>query len=341
MRLWSRLRSWWNATLRRPRMESEMDRELRFHQQAYAEDLIHRGVSCEEAMRRARLEFGGIERAKEECREARGVNLVESLIQDLRYGARTLGKNPGFTVTAVLTLALGIGASTSVFSLINAVLIRSLPYQQPERLVYVWSPNPRFQLPIEYLNPMNADFFDLQKQNRSFESLALVGVARFNLASEGRADALGGARVTGDFFLTMGIAPELGRPVDTSDDQPGQEQVAVISNRLWRTQFGAQPDILGKAVLLDARPYRIIGVMPAGFGFPHATDVMDAAKVTDIWIPWAMTAEQKNNRNEGAGNAIGRLRKGVSLKQAQAEMSTLMAKIDLLRPVKDQGIHMS
>ncbi len=337
MTLWNQLRSWWDATRWRPRMESEMDRELRFHQQAYAEDLIDRGVSCEEAMRRARLEFGGIERAKEECREARGANFVESLVQDVRYGARTLGKNPGFTVTAVLTLALGIGASTSVFSLINAVLIRSLPYREPERLVYLWSPNPRFQLPIEYLTPMTADFFDLQRQNHSFATLALFGVARFNVVSAGRADVLGGARVTGDFFGTMGISPKLGRPVSAGDDQPGQDQVAVISDRLWRDRLGAEPDILGKTLLLDARQYQIIGVMPAGFGFPHATDAMDAVKVTDIWIPWAMTAEQKANREDSAGDAIGRLRQGVSLEQAQAEMSALMAKIDMMRPVNDRG----
>jgi putative ABC transport system permease protein len=184
---------------------------------------------------------------------------------------------------------------------------------------------------------MNADFFDLQKQNRSLASLALFSVARFNLASQGRANAVDGARVTGDFFKTMGISTVLGRTVDASDDQPGQERVAVISDRLWRTQFGAQPNILSQSVLLDARPYRIIGIMPPGFGFPHATDVMDAAKVTDIWIPWAMTAEQESNRNDGEGNAIGRLRQGVSLEQAQSEMSILMAKIDQLRPARDQG----
>jgi putative ABC transport system permease protein len=301
------------------------------------EDNLRAGMSPTEARREALTKLGGVEQTKQAYRERRDLPVLETLLQDIRYGAGMLRKNPGFTCVAVLTLALGIGASTSVFSLLNAVLIRSLPYQEPERLVYLWSPNPRFQLPVEYLTPMNADFFDLQKQNRSFASLALFGVARFNLASEGRADAIGGARVTGDFFKTMGIAPELGRPVDARDDQPGQDQVAVISNRLWRTQFGAEPDIVGKAFLLDARPYRIIGVMPASFGFPHATDVMDAAKVTDIWIPWAMTAEQKGNRNDSAGNAIGRLRQGVPLEQAQAEMSALMAKIDLLRPVKDQG----
>jgi len=259
------------------------------------------------------------------------------MTQDVRLGLRMLRKNPGFTAVAILTLALGIGASTSVFSLINAVLIRSLPYREPERLVYLWSPNARFQLPIEYLTPMNADFFDLQKQNHSLVSLALFGPAKFNVASEGRADALGGARVTGEFFKTMGIAPELGRPVEPGDDQPGREQVAVISHRLWQVQFGKAPDILGKTLLLDARPFRIVGVMPASFGFPHATDALDAARVSDIWIPWAMTPEQKANRNDSAGNAIGRLRQGVSLQQGQAEMSALMAKIDSLRPVKDQG----
>ena len=262
---------------------------------------------------------------------------LETFWQDARYGVRVLRKSPGFTAVAVLTLALGIGASTSVFSLINAVLIRSLPYHEPDSLVYLWSPNPRFQLPIEYLTPMNADFFDLQKQNHSLESLALFGPAKFNVASEGRADALGGARVTGEFFKTMGIAPELGRPLDEQDDQPGRETVAVISHRLWQVQFGATPGILGKTLLLDAKPYRIIGVMPSGFAFPHATDAMDAAKVSDIWIPWAMTSEQRANRNDSEGNAIGRLRQGVSLEQAQAEMSALMVKIDSLRPAKDRG----
>src|SRR6266699_616579 len=317
--------------------DQELDDELRDHLARKTEEYVVQGMTQEEAHRRARLDLGGGEKVKEECRDARRVNWIQDLIQDLRYGLRTMRKSPGFTAVAVLTLVLGIGASTTVFSLINAVLIRSLPYPHPDRLVYLWSPNPRFQLPIEYLTPMHADFFDLQKQNRSFASLALFGVGRFNLASQGRAEAIGGARVTGDFFKTMGISPALGRTVDARDDQPGQEQVAVISNRSWRAQVGAEPDMLGKSVLLDARPYQIIGVMPPGFGFPHATEVMDAAKVTDMWIPWAMTAEQRSNRNDSAGNAIGRLRQGVSLEQAQSEMSTLMAKIDLLRPVKDRG----
>jgi len=317
--------------------DQELDDELRDHLARKTEEYVVQGMTQEEAHRRARLDLGGGEKVKEECRDARRVNWIQDLIQDLRYGLRTMRKSPGFTAVAVLTLVLGIGASTTVFSLINAVLIRSLPYPHPDRLVYLWSPNPRFQLPIEYLTPMNADFFDLQKQNRSFVSLALFGTAKFNVAADGRADALGGARVTGSFFETMGVAPELGRTVNSEDDGPGHEQVAVISHRLWRERFGAERGVLGKTLLLDARPYRIIGVMPAGFAFPRATDVLDAPKVTDIWIPWAMPAEQKANREDSAGDAIGRLRPGVSVEQAQAEMSSLMASIDLLRPPKDRG----
>ncbi len=329
--------NWFTQLFSRRHLYGELSEEIQEHLYEKIEGFVASGMPRKEAAAAARREFGNVTLIEEESHTVWRWLSVEEFFIDIRFGLRILRKKPSFTSVAVLTLALGIGASTSVFSLINAVLIRSLPYREPERLVYLWSPNPRFQLPIEYLTPMNADFFDLQKQNHSFASLALFGPARFNLSSEGRADALGGARVTGDFFKTMGIAPELGRPVDAGDDQQGHEQVAVISHQLWQTQFGAEPDILGKTVLLDARPYRIIGVMPPGFAFPHSTDVMDAAKVTDIWIPWAMTPEQKANRDDSAGNAIGRLCQGVSREQAQAEMSALMAKIDLSRPVKDRG----
>src|SRR5437899_11053633 len=147
MRLWRRIRSWMRAVLRRSRMESEMDAELRFHIETLAEDLVRSGVAPDEAHRRARIEFGGLERAKEECREARGVTFLETLLQDLRFGLRMLRKTPGFTAVAVLTLALGIGANTAIFSLIDAILLRMLPVQHPEELVELHIPRRSFSYP--------------------------------------------------------------------------------------------------------------------------------------------------------------------------------------------------
>ncbi len=155
MRLWSQLHSWVRAMLRRSRMEREMDAELRFHIEAFAEDLVRSGVSREEALRRARMEFGGIEGTKEECREARGVNAIESLIQDLRFGLRMLRNSPGFTATAILTLALGIGANTAIFSVVDAILLRPLPYPEPGRLVRIWESSSRRDSPRNVVNPFN------------------------------------------------------------------------------------------------------------------------------------------------------------------------------------------
>src|SRR5436853_1867417 len=222
MPLFMKVRSFLRNLLLSRRVELDLDQEVHAHLEMLTEENIRAGVPPQEAQRAARIELGGIEQVKDQVREERLGNWLRSVLSDCRYGIRQLRKNRGFTAVAVLTLALGIGSTTSVFSLINAVLIRSLPYGEPERLVYLWSPNPRFQLPVEYLSPMNADFFELQKQNHSLVSLALFGPARFNVASEGRADALGGARVTGEFFRTVGDTPEVGRSVDAEDELPGR-----------------------------------------------------------------------------------------------------------------------
>src|SRR5208282_4023335 len=212
---WARFRSWLRATLERARMEREMDAEFRFHIEKHAEELMRGGLPREEAQRRARIEFGGIDATKEACREARGAGLVESFAHDMSYGLRMLRKNPGFASLAVMTLALGIGATTAMFSLVNAALLRALPYREPERLVYVWEPNPHIPgVPLEAWGPFNGDFYDWKKQSQSFTRLALFTTDRMNLSVAGEAARVCGSRVTGEFFQVLGISPELGRAVE-------------------------------------------------------------------------------------------------------------------------------
>jgi len=265
--------------------------------------------------------------------------MTKSLLRDITHGLRTLRKNPGFAALAILTLALGIGATTAAFSLVNAVLLRALPYRDPQRLVFLFEPVPRFPgVPLEAFGPFNAEFYTWQNQSRSFANLALFTNDRLNLSVNGNALRVAGSRVTGDFFQVLGIAPELGRAVAADDDQPGKGQVAVISYALWQSRFGSDRGVLGKELLLDARPYRIIGVMPAGFVFPHGTESLDTiGKATDVWVPWAMTPQERASWEDGSGNAIGRLRPGVPLRQAHAEMSAISTRLDSLRMPPFQG----
>ncbi|HKM90116.1 MAG TPA: ABC transporter permease [Candidatus Acidoferrales bacterium] len=336
---WARFRSWLRATLERARMEREMDAEFRFHIEKHAEELMRGGLPREEAQRRARIEFGGIDPTKEACREARGAGLVESFAHDMSYGLRMLRKNPGFASLAVMTLALGIGATTAMFSLVNAALLRALPYREPERLVYVWEPNPHIPgVPLEAWGPFNGDFYDWKKQSQSFTRLALFTTDRMNLSVAGEAARVCGSRVTGEFFQVLGISPELGRAVEAEDDQPGKGQVAVISHALWQSLFGADRGVLGRELLLNARQYRIIGVMPAGFAFPHGTESLETTgKATEVWVPWAMTAQERASRDDDPGTAIGRMRPGVSVPQVQAEMSAITARLDPLHPPPLRG----
>jgi putative ABC transport system permease protein len=321
---------WLRAMLQRQVIEREMNEELRFHMEKYAEDLMRGGMERGEAERQARLEFGSVGHTKEACREARGADLLDSLLSDIRYGLRLLRRTPGFVGLAVITLALGIGATTAVFSLVNAVLLRDLPYHDPERLVFLYEPLPGIPgAPLEAWGPVNGDFFTWRKESRYFASMAMFTSGGMNASLGDSAVRATGSRVTGEFFRVLGVSPALGRTVDDTDTQPGHGSVVVISNSLWRSRFGGDRNVLGKDLLLNARPYRIIGVMPAGFVFPHGTENLDTiGKTTDIWLPWTMNAQQRASRDDNPGNAIGRLRPGVSLRQAQSEIAGITSRFD-------------
>src|SRR5258708_7936938 len=245
--VWRRIWSWLDATLRRSRLESEMDAELRFHLEAYAQDLVSGGVPRQEAMRRARIEFGGIERVKEEGREARGVSVLETLTQDLRYGARMLPKNPGFTTVAVLTLALGIGANSAIFSVINAVLFRPLPVDAPNELVDLYSAMPGEM--FEYAPLAYPDYVDFRDNNKTL--VGLLGFAPNFLALERNSESemISVEAVTGNYFDVLGVRPVLGRTFDAGQDKvPGGNLFVVLSYTAWQRKFNADPSVIGKTV---------------------------------------------------------------------------------------------
>jgi putative ABC transport system permease protein len=303
-------------------MESEMDAELRFHMEAYAEDLIRSGVLHQEAMRRARLEFGGIDRAKEECREERGVRFFESLAQDLRYGARTLRKSPGFAAIAILALALGIGASTAVFSLVNSILLKPLPYPDADRIVLpeLVSP-PGVNLGSEYFPWSQIQFRLLTRDAHPFQAIGAFQNDSFNLTGTGEPIFLDGFRASAEFFPALGISPALGRAFTAEEDQPGHEFEVILSHNLWRERFGADSGILGQGVRLNGHVYTVVGVMPAGFAFPRAEEMPSSfnfPREPQLWVPLAVPADPKGGPSELA--VIARLKPGLTIEQAQAAM---------------------
>jgi predicted permease len=321
------------AFFRRQSVEDELQEELQYHLEREAEKYRKAGTTPEEAMRRARLALGGPEQALQRCREARGTRLLDDLLQDLRYGVRTLGKSPGFTVVTILTLALGIGACTAIFSVVNAVVIRSLPYGDARQLVYLFTPIPRLKVPAESMTPSNADFFDLKKQNHSFAAMTDFDQSVYTVTTGDGNTQVGAAHVDEDFFSTLQSFPELGRTIDAIDNLPGHDRVAIVSHALWQSMFAGSMDVLTKSLQLDGKSYRIIGVMPATFQYPHVTDIpyLDPRiPATQLWVPLALSPQQIANRDDSAGWAIARLKQGVTVEQAQADVSTSMGHLDLL-----------
>jgi predicted permease len=257
---------------------------------------------------------------------------MKTLLQDVRYALRTLAKTPGFAAIAVLTLAVGIGANTAIFSLLNAVLMRSLPYKDPGQLVYVFTPSHDLPgVPLEAIGPTNGDFFDIQRQAHSFSAITLFNQRFFNLSTEGRAQRVLGAFVQSNFFVTLGVSPLFGHAFELDNTVPGHEQVAVISYSLWQSAFGGSEQVLGKSVTLDGKIYHIIGVMPASFGYPSGNELPFSSEGrTQVWVPLALTPQEKTDRENSTGDAVARLRVGVTLAQAQAEMKTIMPRLNVL-----------
>jgi putative ABC transport system permease protein len=326
MRLRARFRSWLRAVLGRTRMENEMDAELRFHIEAYAEDLVRGGVAREEALRQARLEFGGVERAKEECREARGVNFMDTLLQDVRYGLRMLRRNPLFTVVAVLTLALGIGANTAIFSALNTLLLRPLPVKDADRLAFIVSLREGF-------DPFGTSLLEYTAYRDRCHSFASSGVSlqrSFSLLGKGDPERVEGASILANYLQTLGVQPLIGRSFTSEENVPGGPAVALMSYGLWRRRFGGNPQVLGQTLNLEGRSTTIIGILPPTFDLPNGAQ---------IWVPLQsnLDALPLAERAAHSYEMVARLKPGATLQQADSDLKGIARDLEREFPQARSG----
>ena len=323
------------GTLLRRNDERDFAAEIEVHIAMDTESGIKSGSDATEARRQALLRLGGAEQVRQANRERHGYLWLEQLVQDFRYGFRTLRRTPSFTITAILTLGLGIGACTAIFSIVNAVLIRSLPYGDPQHLVYLFTPNSNWKVPPEVICPGYGNFYEIKGGNKSFTEMTTYEQALFKVATQGATQPIGGARVDESFFSTLQSTTELGRTINADDNQPGHSYVAVISHSLWVSMFGANADVLKRSLELNGASYQIIGVMPRAFEYPFNADLPYGNPhivSTKIWVPLALTPKQRADRFIDNNVVVARLRAGVSIEQAQSEFGAMMARFDRLYP---------
>ena len=311
--------------------DQELDDELREHLERKTEEYVAQGMTQKEAHRRARLDLGGVEQTKEKCRDARRVNWIQDLIQDLRFGLRVLRKSPSFTAVAVLTLALGIGANTTIFSVVNALVLRPLPVERPKELAFLenvhYGPGQSFP-----------NYKDLRERNQTFAGLIGYRMAPMELETDRGAERIWGYLATGNYFSTLGVQPALGRFFNQSDDlHPGASPYAVLSYSAWQSRFGADPAIPGKTVRLNRLPFSVIGVAPPDF---HGTELF---YWPEVWVPMMMEPRIESNSwldNRSTWNTwvVGRLEPNVSPPQAEADLNVVAAELARQYPGINDGL---
>ena len=316
--MWNDLLFRVRSLFRKKAVEADLDEELRFHLAQQTGKYLRSGLTQSEALRQVRVDFGGLDQVKEECRDARGIQLMETLLQDFRYGARTLRKSPGFTAAALLTLALGIGANTAIFSVVYGILLRPLPYHDPARLVALHETTPK----VGTVSVSYPDFLDWREQSRSFSELTAVGNVSFNLAGILQPESITGEAVSSNFLSMMGIRPALGRDFTAAEDKPGVVPVVLLSYPLWQSHFAGDVNALGRAITLDGRAFTVIGVLPEEFRSIDKTDVLEPI---GVWATGNSSVAERGDRGDMA--VIGRLAPGVALGQARAEMEGIAARL--------------
>lgn len=325
-------RSLLSAVFRRARAENEIDEELRSHVANRAADLERKGFSRPEAVRRARIEFGGYQKYKEQIREGSGAPVLQALVQDIRYGARVLRKSPGFTAVAVLTLALGIGANTTVLSVVSGLILRKPPVRDPNRLLTVTSKNPANVFAADRSHVSVADYLDWRSQAADFSSMASAAFGDFTISGgDFTPEFIHGARVSANFFEVMEVQPVIGRLFLPGEDQPGKDQAVLISAQLWNGTFGGDPHVLGRTIKINGNRHTIAGVIPGSFGLYDG----DA----QIWFPLVPSADESGPGKRGIRmlRVFSRLKPGVKLADASVQMNTIAGRLAAAHPETDKG----
>jgi putative ABC transport system permease protein len=306
-------------------VEQELDEEVQSYFEVLIERGISRGMSREEAQREARVQFESAEQVKQRVREVRVGASIDTTLQDIRYAWRSLKKSPGFTLFAVLTIALGLGANAAIFSLVDGVLIKSSGYPEPERIVKLWEKPPKRQRN----GIAAANYLDWSRQNQSFDAMAAETGGALSYSGGGEPRSLKTGFVSAPYFKVFGVQAALGRTFASDEDQPGSQKVVVLTHRIWMNLFGGDPGTVGRSILLNGEPYTVIGVLPGAGEFDR--------RWNDIWVPLVFPPNPA--RDYHYLTAVARLKRGVSLQQAQAEMSAIAGHIAELYPAikKDWG----
>jgi predicted permease len=312
------------------RAERELSAEIESHLQLHIDDNIRAGMTPQEARRRAVLALGGVDQTKEQYRDRRGLPALESLVRDLRYGVRTLIKSPGFAVAAVLILGLGIGVNSAIFTVVNAVVLKPLPFADADRIMRVWQTPPQTQFtdPVFPISPAN--FIDYDAQNQVFEKMAIYRSGRQTLTGQGEPEAVITLRASADFLPILGVTPYLGRGFTKDDDRADGPRSALLGDAFFKSRFGGDASIIGKTIILNRVPHTVIGIVPPLTAVAHRMQV---------WVPLAWTAEDRAVRANHNYVAIAKLKPGVTVAAAQADLDAISKRLEAAYPEdnKDWG----
>jgi len=311
-------------------VQKDIHEEFRFHLDMRVEEYVKSGMSLEAARQEARRQFGNPTALRDRGWDERGGGFLEIVLKDLSYGLRTLRRKPLLTVTALLTLGLGIGANTAVFSVLNATLLAPLPFSEPDRLMLLWEDHTiRGNAQVEFAP---ANYLDIRKQSRSFEAIGAWLETRVNLTGVAEPQRLSGMLVSDNLFRLLGVSPVIGRNFLPGEEEENATPVAILAHGFWQRRFGSDPGIVGRSIQLDGQGVTVLGIMPEYFNFP--------SKGIDLWMPLRMGPEQAGGRGDHYIRVIGRLRDGMERSQAQSDVQAIAATLEEQYPRTNQGVEM-